>query len=205
MKHALQGCLRSGQHTHVDEAKDAELAAEDDIRVDTMGGRAHRPGADWTARGRDDGRLELTCQGDRVMPIREEDFVTQHGTEAASQDVSDEWQASDNAQYRAVESLLEADTVSRQTEELRHQVDGLRQALTTHPLIDTARGIVMATGSCSEEEAWQVLVDVSQSTNIKLREIARRIVDGITGPPPPRPIRTAFQAALDRMRANRRA
>ncbi|MEV6793273.1 ANTAR domain-containing protein [Streptomyces sp. NPDC051320] len=132
-----------------------------------------------------------------------ETIGTQGGTDAASQELSDEWQASDAAQYRAVGSLLEGQTASRQTEDLRHEVDGLRQALRTHPLIDTARGIVMATGSCSEEEAWQVLVDVSQCTNIKLREIAQRLVDSITGPPPSRPIKLAFQAALDRMRAGR--
>jgi hypothetical protein len=37
MKHELEGYLRSGQHTHAEEANDPEPAADDDIRVGTSG------------------------------------------------------------------------------------------------------------------------------------------------------------------------
>ncbi|WP_175408261.1 DUF2795 domain-containing protein [Streptomyces sp. TRM64462] len=36
-KHELEGYLRSGQHTHVEEAHDPEPVAEDDVRVDPGG------------------------------------------------------------------------------------------------------------------------------------------------------------------------
>ncbi|MFD5271642.1 DUF2795 domain-containing protein [Streptomyces sp. NPDC058335] len=43
MKHELQGYLRSGQHTHVEEAVDPEPEADDDIRV-TVSGPVPPPG-----------------------------------------------------------------------------------------------------------------------------------------------------------------
>ncbi|MBP0461921.1 ANTAR domain-containing protein [Streptomyces montanisoli] len=105
---------------------------------------------------------------------------------------SDEWEASDEAQFRAVEAALDA-------EGLRREVDGLRHALESHPVIDMARGLVMAAGRCSPEEAWQVLVEVSQHTNIKLREIAQSLVDGVEGPAPALPVREALNASLRRI------
>jgi hypothetical protein len=37
MKHELQGYLRSGQHTHIEEAVDPEPEADDDIQLTTSG------------------------------------------------------------------------------------------------------------------------------------------------------------------------
>ncbi|WP_405810187.1 ANTAR domain-containing protein [Streptomyces sp. NBC_00210] len=99
------------------------------------------------------------------------------------------WAASDEMQYRIVSAEVEARV-------LREEVDGLRRALRTHPVIDMARGVIMATASCTPDQAWQVLVQVSQRTNIKLREIAQGIVDSIDGSPPSRPIRAALRTAL---------
>ena len=45
MKHELEGYLRSGQHTHVEEGNDPEPPADDDIRVDP-GGPVPPPGAE---------------------------------------------------------------------------------------------------------------------------------------------------------------
>ncbi|MFC4033968.1 ANTAR domain-containing protein [Streptomyces polygonati] len=95
------------------------------------------------------------------------------------------------------------DTLRREVEALRQEAEGLRQALTTSPIIDMARGVVMATAPCTKEEAWQVLVELSQRTNVKLRDIARHIVSGVTGEPMPPPVRGALLAALDRIRATR--
>jgi hypothetical protein len=107
-----------------------------------------------------------------------------------------DWEASDEAQYRAVEEALE-------NRSLRKEVDELRQAMATHPTIDMARGIVMAAGPCSAEEAWQVLVEVSQHTNVKLREIATAIVESVEGPPPAEPVQHALREALVSLRERR--
>ncbi|MFF0062357.1 ANTAR domain-containing protein [Streptomyces sp. NPDC005279] len=99
------------------------------------------------------------------------------------------WAAPDAMQYRVVGADLEVQA-------LREELAGLRHALSTHPVIDMARGVIMATASCTPDQAWQVLVSVSQHTNIKLREIAQRIVESVAGDPPAEPIRAALRSAL---------
>lgn len=46
----------------------------------------------------------------------------------------------------------------------------------TRPAIDQARGILMATFALSPEDAWDVLVRVSQNTNTKLHVLAGELV-----------------------------
>lgn len=99
------------------------------------------------------------------------------------------WAAADGSGCGSVGAEAEARA-------LREEVDGLRRALLSHPVIDLARGIIMATAPCTPEQAWQVLVDVSQHTNIKLRDIAQRIVDSVDGPPPEKSVRAALRSAL---------
>lgn len=59
----------------------------------------------------------------------------------------------------------------------RSQVDQLQQALQTRTMIGQATGLLMAQEGLSSEEAFQKLVRVSQTANIKLREIAQRYVE----------------------------
>ncbi|WP_326647892.1 MULTISPECIES: ANTAR domain-containing protein [unclassified Streptomyces] len=107
------------------------------------------------------------------------------------------WAASDETQYRVVGANLEVQA-------LREELAGLRHALSTHPVIDMARGVIMATASCTPDQAWQVLVSVSQHTNIKLRDIAQHIVEGVAGEPPAEPIRAALRSALSALPDHRR-
>ncbi|MFJ2770467.1 ANTAR domain-containing protein [Streptomyces sp. NPDC087300] len=65
-----------------------------------------------------------------------------------------------------------ADTVSGLVE----QVDQLRQAVDSHASIDQAIGIVVALGQVAPEQGWEVLREVSQHTNIKLRAVADLIL-----------------------------
>ncbi|MFJ3235928.1 ANTAR domain-containing protein [Streptomyces sp. NPDC086787] len=60
-------------------------------------------------------------------------------------------------------------------EDLRSEVVQLRRAMQTRPIIDQATGILMASFSLASEEAWHVLVTVSQNTNTKLRHIADQL------------------------------
>lgn len=85
------------------------------------------------------------------------------------------------------------------TAELEKEVAELRRAIRSRPVLDIARGIVMATGQCTAVQAWQVLVDTSQRTNTKLRDVAGGIVASVGGRPPSEPIRAAMREALDRV------
>ncbi|PWI18557.1 hypothetical protein DI272_33770 [Streptomyces sp. Act143] len=61
-------------------------------------------------------------------------------------------------------------------QELRNEVVQLRRAMQTRPAIDQARGILMATFAVSPEDAWNVLVRVSQNTNTKLHVLADELI-----------------------------
>ncbi len=59
------------------------------------------------------------------------------------------------------------------------QAEQLQRALESRPLIEQAKGILMGQRRCSPEEAFAVLVAASQRENMKLRQIAQRVVEGV--------------------------
>ncbi|WP_069169958.1 ANTAR domain-containing protein [Streptomyces griseus] len=79
---------------------------------------------------------------------------------------------------------------------LRSEVEGLRTAIASRPVIDTARGILMAMGPCTAPQAWQTLVHASQNSNTKLRDLAHQLVDSFHGTPLPPATRDALHAAM---------
>ncbi|HVB05219.1 MAG TPA: GAF and ANTAR domain-containing protein [Acidimicrobiales bacterium] len=69
-------------------------------------------------------------------------------------------------------------------------VEGLHQALSTRELIGQAQGILMERERITANQAFDILRVASQHLNVKLREVARELVDtGETplGEPPTRP------------------
>jgi anti-anti-sigma factor len=79
--------------------------------------------------------------------------------------------------------LDDGDTDSDTDQDLRVEVAQLRRAMQTRPVIDLARGVLMASFGLSAEDSWQVLVRVSQNTNTKLRDVADHLVSAVTGDP----------------------
>ena len=65
--------------------------------------------------------------------------------------------------------------------------EGLRQAMESRAVIEQAKGKIMATNRCTPDEAFAILVRASQRENVKVREVARRLVEG--GPPGEEPAR----------------
>ena len=55
--------------------------------------------------------------------------------------------------------------------------ENLMEALKSRERIGQAKGILMVKQGLSDEEAFEILVKLSQTSNIKLREIAQKIVD----------------------------
>ncbi|MFK4066001.1 ANTAR domain-containing protein [Streptomyces sp. NPDC029674] len=87
-----------------------------------------------------------------------------------------------------------ADTVAR----LKEGVEQLRHAVESHATVDQAIGIVVALGRLTPDEAWDVLREVSQQTNVKLRHVADLVVTwGRTGHLPA-DIRTVLDTCLAR-------
>ncbi|MFF0226857.1 ANTAR domain-containing protein [Streptomyces sp. NPDC004629] len=82
--------------------------------------------------------------------------------------------------------------------ELQEEVHQLKEAVTSHAVVDQAIGMVVALGRVTPDEGWAVLKEVSQHTNIKLRNIAELIlIWGRTGDIPPE-IGAELEDALDR-------
>ena len=61
---------------------------------------------------------------------------------------------------------------------VRELADGLQAALDSRAVIDMAKGKLMAQGGVTPDDAFALLVKASQRENVKLRDIAQRIVYG---------------------------
>lgn len=82
--------------------------------------------------------------------------------------------------------------------ELEAEVQQLKEAVTSHAVVDQAIGMMVALGRVSPDEGWAVLKDVSQHTNIKLRNIAELILVWGRNGDIPSDIRAELEDALDR-------
>ncbi|MFD5517712.1 ANTAR domain-containing protein [Streptomyces sp. NPDC127066] len=80
--------------------------------------------------------------------------------------------------------------------DLRAEVVDLRRAMRSRPVIDLARGVLMASFGLSGEDAWSVLVEVSQRGNTKLRLVAEELVAAVTGDPLPDHLRQRISAVV---------
>lgn len=90
---------------------------------------------------------------------------------------------------------------SERLRDLQTEVEQLRHAIASRPVIDQARGVLMALHGCTSDEAWNILRETSQLSNTKLRTVAAAITSsaGHGGPPPPAALRTALRTALARL------
>jgi len=59
----------------------------------------------------------------------------------------------------------------------------LQEALESRAVIDQAKGILMAREGVSADEAFRTLRKASQRGNMKVRELAQRVLDGVAQPP----------------------
>ncbi|MFH8609990.1 ANTAR domain-containing protein [Streptomyces sp. NPDC018029] len=84
---------------------------------------------------------------------------------------------------------------------LRTEVNELHRAMESHPSIDQARGMLMTLGPHTADEAWEILVEVSQRSNTKLRAVAEELIATTEGEPLPTPVRKALGDALRKRQA----
>lgn len=59
------------------------------------------------------------------------------------------------------------------SDDFQRQLD---EALATRPVIEQAKGVLIATAHCTSDEAFGSLVAASQHHNVKLRDIAAAVV-----------------------------
>jgi len=58
----------------------------------------------------------------------------------------------------------------------------MQTAMASRAVIDQAKGIIMGDRRCTAEQAFQILVKLSQDSNRKLRDVAQALVDRATEP-----------------------
>ena len=63
----------------------------------------------------------------------------------------------------------------------RQLADQLQEAMSSRAVIEQAKGVLMAEQGCTAEAAFGLLRAASMRENVKIREIAKRIVDGQVG------------------------
>jgi hypothetical protein len=81
-------------------------------------------------------------------------------------------------------------------EDLRIEIGQLKRAMQTRPVIDLARGVLMASFGLNSEDAWSVLVETSQRTNTKLHHLAQELVGAVNGAPLPDRLQQQVSAAV---------
>ena len=59
----------------------------------------------------------------------------------------------------------------------------MAEAMRTRAVTEQAKGILMADEHIDNEQAFQRLVSLSQHSNVKVHEIARRLVEARSRPP----------------------
>jgi AmiR/NasT family two-component response regulator len=67
-------------------------------------------------------------------------------------------------------------------DECQEEVEDLRATLETRPVIDVAKGILVARQHCTPDEAFAMLTEASQNSNRKLRDVAQAIVHSESQP-----------------------
>ncbi|MCX4411252.1 ANTAR domain-containing protein [Streptomyces sp. NBC_01764] len=61
---------------------------------------------------------------------------------------------------------------------------------------------LMTTFGCPAQDAWEILVEVSQNSNVKLRVVAAAVTAAVTGPEPlPPDLQNHLQTAVERWRS----
>ncbi|CAM5377269.1 hypothetical protein SALBM311S_06221 [Streptomyces alboniger] len=118
--------------------------------------------------------------------------------ELAGLDTTDPLHATRTAEPNPSSSSVVALERAEQLRLLEEEVEQLRHAIVSRPVIDQARGILMATQGCTSEEAWTILRQASQLSNTKLRTVAAAVTasTGSDGSPPPEDVRAALKTAI---------
>ncbi|MFF6993096.1 ANTAR domain-containing protein [Streptomyces sp. NPDC010273] len=85
--------------------------------------------------------------------------------------------------------------------DLMRERQQLLQAMESRPIIDMARGVLMTTFACGSDDAWEILVRVSQHANVKLRVVAAAVTEAASsGKPVPADFQEHLAAAARDLR-----
>ncbi|MGW1956140.1 ANTAR domain-containing protein [Streptomyces sp. NPDC001920] len=96
--------------------------------------------------------------------------------------------------------MTEQEERLRRVAALEEELAQMRHALVSHAVVDQAIGVVIVYGGLPPEDGWEILREISQHTNTKLREVAEQMVRWPHRGWLPPEIRHQLDAALGRRR-----
>jgi len=129
-----------------------------------------------------DGKLHELCAQAQAARRQSRLLAARH--RAAQHDTAEILQLIHAAQDRAEQ--IHEQWLTASTERLRYSEYARLQArLASMPLIERAKGIIMARCGWPEEQAFDALRQLSQRKNIKVRDLAAWIVADTARPPDP--------------------
>ncbi|GAA5158793.1 MULTISPECIES: PAS and ANTAR domain-containing protein [Amycolatopsis] len=89
---------------------------------------------------------------------------------------------------------------AEQLSELAGEAAGLQRAMASRATIEQAKGMIMLAYRCDSGAAFDLLIGTSQRANVKLRELADRLVAAVQSPDePPERAREYLEAVLTRL------
>ncbi|RAJ60478.1 ANTAR domain-containing protein [Streptomyces sp. Amel2xB2] len=112
--------------------------------------------------------------------------------------ISGESRIIEQAETTATAEVTEIETggVAADAGDSRAELEQLREAMVSRAVIEQARGMLMALALCSGQTAWSLLVEISQHSNVKLRDVAAALVAAATGDVLPPEIEPSYRATL---------
>ncbi|MGW6263271.1 ANTAR domain-containing protein [Streptomyces sp. NPDC055085] len=78
---------------------------------------------------------------------------------------------------KAATSRTPEEAVAQHAASLSEENAQLRHAVRSHAVVDQAIGVLLAVGKLTPDQGWDVLREVSQRTNIKLRHVSELLVE----------------------------
>jgi len=107
------------------------------------------------------------------LALVEEDLVkvlSEYGASLADADLRTE------AGRRRLDALQAYLTMAEEHGRLAAEVAGLREAMKTRPVIDQAKGLIMADRRCTPDEAFRIIKKLSMDTNVRVADVAAALV-----------------------------
>lgn len=81
------------------------------------------------------------------------------------------------------EATRQLEGVHDEVDTMRSELTQLRTALSRRPVIDMAKGAIMALTQCDDDAAFRQLAEVSQTHNVKLFDLASALLADLRGEP----------------------
>lgn len=158
--------VRNGQRLVLPDARLDAASLTNPLVAGEMGLRLYAGAPLQTSDGHTIGTLAVLDPQPREVTATEEEILS-----GLAELVVREFELRLAARVRAAEDAEE--TSKQRTKAVNYQA-----AMTAHGVIGQAMGLVMAQRRCGSRAAFDTLRQISQDRNVKLAELARRLVDG---------------------------